>query len=102
MTQFEDFLTAQNDEICNAAFELIKAMTRNPEIEWDMYYIGEVADVVAESLKKLGLEICYPFYTEGENENGEGGTPCYLDDECETADCLMRCIHATGQSAKEK
>lgn len=88
MKQFEDFLTAQNDEICQAAFEFIKAITRNPDMEWDMYYIGEIVDVVGETLKELGLEVCYPFYSE--DDSGKDRKPCYLIDECKKTDCPMR------------
>ncbi len=100
MTQFEDFWETQNDEIYQAAFELIKAMTRNPDMEWDVHYIGELVDAAADLLAEAGLEVCYPFYSEPvakDNENGESGeeegdgrTPCYPTDECKTADCPMR------------
>ena len=32
------------DEIHNAVYGMCKVLPENPNLEWDMYYIGDIAD----------------------------------------------------------
>lgn len=83
--EFENYLIRKCDEIDNAAFDLINAMYNkgdSEEIEWDMEIIGEVVDVVEETLKSYCFGICRPFTS---NE-----TPCYKTDECGIRNCPFK------------
>lgn len=48
------------DEIHNAVFEMCKVLTENPDMEWDMYYIGDIADYAANVLCLMGNKVRYP------------------------------------------
>lgn len=48
------------DEIHNAVFELCVVLTENDDLEWDMAYIGEIADVACDILVSKGLRVRYP------------------------------------------
>ena len=47
------------DEIHNAVYDLCRVLAEN-EIEWDMSYIGEIADFAAEMLTSEGIKVRYP------------------------------------------
>ena len=88
--RFETFLTAKNDLIDNAAYQLacaIAAKEADPgekALEWDMSYIGEIIDAAEQILKGHGLRHCYPFYERGDR------TPCYRGKDCAAADCPLK------------
>jgi len=73
--RFETFLTAKNDLIDNAAYQLacaIAAKEADPgekALEWDMSY---------------GLRRCHPFY------EGDDRMPCYCGKDCAAADCPLK------------
>lgn len=48
------------DEVENAVYKMCCVMTENPDLEWNMEYIGEIADFAAELLAKLGHRVRYP------------------------------------------
>lgn len=48
------------DEIHNAVMELCQTMCEDPDLEWDMAFIGEIADVAADILVGCGKTVCYP------------------------------------------
>lgn len=61
----DDLLCEAGDEIDNAVFDAICAMTvKKPE--WDMSIIGEVEDAIEEILKRHNIPVCRPW----ENEDG--------------------------------
>ena len=45
--ELTDAQADRNDEIYEAAFEFCKVLTDNPDLEWDMAYLGEIADLAA-------------------------------------------------------
>ena len=47
------------DEVHNAVYDLCKVLAES-EIEWDMSYIGEIADFAAEMLTSEGFKVRYP------------------------------------------
>ena len=47
------------DEVHNAVYDLCRILAES-EIEWDMSYIGEIADFAAEVLTKHGFPVRYP------------------------------------------
>lgn len=51
---------ARNDEIDNAVFELCKVLTENPDLEWSMEFIGEIADAAAGILTRKGMRVRFP------------------------------------------
>lgn len=48
------------DDIHNAVYELCKVMTEKSDLEWNMEYIGDIADTVASILNDYGFEVRYP------------------------------------------
>lgn len=66
---FTSYQTARQDEIENAIFEMIKTVTCDDFLSWNMELIGDVADAVCETLSKKGFLIYYPSVTEDENGN---------------------------------
>lgn len=45
--ELSDEQAARNDEIYNAAFAFCQVLTENPDLEWDMQYLGCIADFAA-------------------------------------------------------
>lgn len=58
--ELNDDQIARNDEVCNAVFELCKVLTENQELEWDMEYIGDIADYASNALTLSGMKVRYP------------------------------------------
>lgn len=50
----------RNDEIYNSVYELCQIMAENEDLEWDMAYIGEIADYAAELLTQRGIKVRFP------------------------------------------
>jgi len=88
--RFETFLTAKNDRIDNAAYQLACALAakeaepNEDALEWDMAYIGEIVEAAEQVLKEHGFNTCYPFY------EGDDRTPCYCGKDCTAADCPLK------------
>lgn len=49
------------DEIDNAAFEYLKVLTENEDLEWNMEFIGELNEFAADMMAKAGHKIRYPY-----------------------------------------
>lgn len=49
------------DEIDNAAFEYLKVLTGNEDLEWNMEFIGELNDFAADMMARAGHRIYYPY-----------------------------------------
>ncbi len=58
---------ARNDEIYGTVFELCKVMAENPELEWDMGFIGEIADCAASILARHGIRVRFPAVVTNED-----------------------------------
>lgn len=58
--ELNDEQAARNDEIYNGVFELCQIMAENPELEWDMSFIGEIADCAASVLMGHGIRVRFP------------------------------------------
>lgn len=61
------------DEVHNATLEYCKVLTENKNLEYDMSFIGDIADYATEVLIKLGHKIRYPAIV-------------YFEDKAETRD----------------
>ena len=66
--ELNDGQVARVDEIYNAVFEMCKVLTENPDLEWDMYYIGDIADYAANTLCLMGNKVRYPAVVIEEDE----------------------------------
>ena len=53
------------DELHNAVYDLCVLFTENPDLEWDMYYIGEIADQITDILVEYGERVHYPAIERG-------------------------------------
>lgn len=58
--ELSDAQTERNDEIYNGVFDLCRLMAENPELEWDMSFIGEIADCAASILTGHGIRVRFP------------------------------------------
>ena len=47
------------DDLHNAVYELCVLFTENPDLEWDMRYIGEIADRITDALVGYGEGVHY-------------------------------------------
>lgn len=50
----------RQDEIYNGVFELCKIMSENQELEWNMSFIGEIADCAESILTAHGIKVRFP------------------------------------------
>lgn len=85
-SRFEDFLCERNDELSNAAHDLLRLLASpkgDAGPDWNMELIGELLDDAEAILEKHGLKPCYPFH-EGDD------TPCWRGSDCERTDCPFR------------
>ena len=48
------------DEIYNGVFELCKIMSENQKLEWNMSFIGEIADCAESILTAHGIKVRFP------------------------------------------
>lgn len=86
MMNFESYLVNKNDEIDNAAFELINAFVHKgtaTDIEWDMEIISEIEGAVENILTSRCFGVCHPFYCDDD-------IPCYRSEDCGNAECPFR------------
>lgn len=58
--ELNDEQLERNDDIYNAALDFCKVLTENPELEWDMAFIGEIADFAANCLTENGYKVRFP------------------------------------------
>lgn len=58
--ELSDAQAARNDEIYNGVFDLCRLMAENQELEWDMSFIGEIADYAASVLGQHGIRVRFP------------------------------------------
>ncbi len=59
-TEFSAEQLKRIDEVENAVFEMCKVLTEDENLEWDMNYIGEIADLASTILVNLGHRVHYP------------------------------------------
>ena len=58
--ELSDEQSARCDEIYNAVYEMCKVIAGDEELEWDMYYIGEIAELVANMMVNRGYKVRFP------------------------------------------
>lgn len=62
---------ARNDEIYDTVFELCKVMAKNPDLEWNMGFIGEIADCAASILARQGIRVHFPSVVNHTNSTAD-------------------------------
>lgn len=50
----------RQDEIYNGVFELCKIMAEDQKLEWNMSFIGEIADCAESILMRHGIRVRFP------------------------------------------
>ena len=58
--ELNDAQADRNDEVYEAAFAFCKVLTENPALEWNMAFLGEIADLAAAILTKQGYRVRFP------------------------------------------
>lgn len=58
--ELSDEQSARCDEIYNAVYEMCKVVAGDEELEWDMYYIGEIAELTANMMVNRGYKVRFP------------------------------------------
>lgn len=62
----DDLLCEAGDLIDNAVFNAIQALS-DKKIEWDMRYIGSVAEAIESAMESFGVPSCHPWQDDEEN-----------------------------------
>ena len=58
--ELNDEQTKQVDAVYEATHELCKAITKNDGLEWNMMWLGEIADIAAMILRKYDQTTHFP------------------------------------------
>lgn len=58
--ELSDEQSARCDEIYNAVYKMCKVIAGDEELEWDMYYIGEIAELAANMMVNRGYKVRFP------------------------------------------
>lgn len=58
--ELNDTQADRNDEVYEAAFAFCKVLTENPDLEWNMAFLGEIADLAAGILTNQGHRVRFP------------------------------------------
>jgi len=58
--ELSDEQLARCDEIYNAVYEMCKVVAEDKDLEWDMHYIGEIAELAADMLVDRGYRVKFP------------------------------------------
>ena len=58
--ELTDAQADRNDEIYEAAFEFCKVLTENPNLKWNMAFLGEIADLAASIMTEQGYKVRFP------------------------------------------
>lgn len=65
--ELDDGQVARIDEVHNAVMEMCKVLCEEPELAWDIEFIGEIADIAADILSKYGKKVRYPAVVTNED-----------------------------------
>lgn len=58
--ELTDKQSERNDEIYNAVYEMCKVVAEDDNLEWDMYYLGEIAELAANMMAGRGYRVRFP------------------------------------------
>ena len=48
------------DEVYEAVWEMCKVLTENPDLPWNMEFLGPIAEDVSETLTNYGFRVYFP------------------------------------------
>lgn len=65
--ELSDEQLARCDEIYNAVYEACKVVAEDENLVWDMHYLGEIAELVANMMVNKGYRVRFPAIVEDEN-----------------------------------
>ena len=65
--ELSDEQVARCDEIYNAVYEMCKVVADDEELEWDMHYLGEIAELAANMMVNMGYKVRFPAIVTEEN-----------------------------------
>lgn len=55
-----DEQSSRCDEIYNAVYEMCKVVADDEKLEWDMYYLGEIAELATNMMMNRGYKVWFP------------------------------------------
>lgn len=58
--ELSDEQLERNDEVYKAVFQMCKTLTNDPDLEWDMNFIGDIAEYAATTLVQHGHRVWFP------------------------------------------
>lgn len=58
--ELSDEQAARCDEIYNAVYEMCKVVADDEYLEWDMHYLGEITELVANMMVNRGYKVRFP------------------------------------------
>ena len=70
------------DEVYDAVYEMCKVLVEDPELEWDMAYFGEIADIAAHIMVVHGKRVHFPSVITEQDES-QYIEEYYEPDKCE-------------------
>lgn len=96
---FENHLCERCDIIHNAVHTMVCDIA-GFDVEWDMSYIGEIADCVVSTLHDTGIPVCYPSYLA---EPGNTEHRCVDEDECPVGcpHCVLKSDSPSSEEIEE-
>lgn len=77
--ELNDEQASRCDEVYDAVFEMCKILAKNPELEWDMAYIGEIAELAANMIILRGEKVHFPAVVT-EQDGSQYIEECYEPD----------------------
>ena len=69
--EMSDAMAERVDDVENAVYALCCELAQNNELEWNIAYIGEIADIVCDILVEHGIRVNYPAVVTNEDESQE-------------------------------
>lgn len=80
--ELNDEQLARNDEIYNAIYNMCKVLTENENLEWNMNYIGDIAEFAANTmLRYVTDKIRFPAVVSYDNYGSQSIEEYYTCDE---------------------
>lgn len=58
--ELSDEQSERCEEIYSAVYEMYKVVAGDRKLEWDMYYIGEIAELTANMMVNKGYKVHFP------------------------------------------
>ena len=69
--EMSDAMAERVDDVENVVYAICCELAQNNELEWNIAYIGEIADIVCDILVEHGIRVNYPAVVTNEDESQE-------------------------------